>query len=264
MPVISCLMVTQPARFRFAEQAIADFAAQTHSERELVVVHDGDAAYDTTMSLLAGTLDGGLVRVVRADAGQTLGALRNAAITAAAGDFVCQWDDDDRYHPQRLALQWQALQDARADFCFLSDQLHWFPERGELFWDDWDGEPYPMNLIQGSLLGRRERMPRYPEIARGEDTGAVLDILRRGEKVVRLRDAGWCYVYVYHGGNVWSADHHLAISRAKAFSMARLLQREAMLRQRLAEYRPGFGRVRMPHASGELLMQETSGHQVSR
>ncbi len=257
-------MVTQPARIGFAAQAIVDFTVQTHRQRELVIVHDGDAELDATLSTLATKEGGAPIRVLHAGAGQTLGALRNAAIATAAGDFVCQWDDDDRYHPERLALQWQALQDASADFCFLSDQLHWFPGRGELFWDDWEGEPYPMNLIQGSLLGRRERMPRYPEIARGEDTGAVLDILRRGEKVVRLRDAGWCYVYVFHGGNVWSADHHEAISRAKAYGMARLLQRETSLRRRLAEYRPGLGRVRMPHAGGELLMQDTSGHQVSR
>jgi len=248
--MISCLMVTRPQRFELARFAIADFVAQTHAPRELVVLHDADAAFQAQLEAAAiGHVD---VRVV-CHTGGTLGRLRNAAVEAARGDYVCQWDDDDRYHPQRLALQWRALQEANADFCFLCDQLHWFPARGEIFWDDWNREAYPMNVVQGTLLGRRERMPAYPDEARGEDTGLLHAILRRGDSIARLRDAGWCYVYVYHGGNAWDAAHHAAIPRAKALRHAALLQRETVLRERLSEYRPGFGAVRFPHEAGELV-----------
>lgn len=255
--MISCLMVTQASRLGLARQAIDDFMAQTHAARELVVIHDGGGDCDAALRAAA-TNAAAPIRVARQAPGATLGRLRNAAVAEAAGDFVCQWDDDDRYHPERLTVQWSALQSARADFCFLSDQLHWFPARGEMYWDDWNGEPYPLNFVQGTLLGRRAAMPGYPELARGEDTALVRELVRRGNPITRIRDAGWCYVYVYHGGNAFDFAHHAAISQAKLYGQARLLQRESLLRRRLAEYRPGFGSVRLPHEAGALFIGEES------
>jgi len=251
--MISCLMVTQPGRLALARLAIADFAAQTHRERELLVLHDGDADLHAELERAAAT-HGAAIRVLRQPARATLGSLRNAAVVAAMGDFICQWDDDDRFHPERLALQWQALHDAQADFCFLTDQLHWFPASGDMFWDDWSRESHPFDVVQGTLLGRRSRMPRYPDAVRGEDTALLVELLRSNEKIARLRDAGWCYAYVYHGRNAFEFAHHVAISRAKALGFAALLRRERTLRQRLGEYRPGFGAVRFPHEAGHLDM----------
>jgi hypothetical protein len=95
-------------------------------------------------------------------------------------------------------------------------------------------------------------MPRYAELARGEDTDVLLKILRAGHAIARVRDSGWSSIYVYHGTNTFDAAHHAAISRAKALGQVALLQRESILRQRLAEYRPGIGAVRMPHEGGAL------------
>jgi glycosyltransferase involved in cell wall biosynthesis len=250
--MISCLMITQAPRLALARLAIGDFAAQTHADRELVVVHDGGDAFHDELRAQATTVQPAPVRILRHAPGSTLGALRNASIEAANGAFVCQWDDDDRYHPERLALQWRALNEAKADFSYLCDQLHWFPARGELYWDDWNREAYPLNVVQGSLLGRRERMPRYAELARGEDTDVLLKILRQGSIIARVRDAGWSSVYVYHGANTFDGAHHAAIARAKALGHAALVQRETLLRQRLAEYAPSLGAVRLPHEAGAL------------
>lgn len=250
--MISCLMITQASRLALARLAIGDFAAQTHVERELVIVHDGNEAFHVELSALAAKVQAASVRVLRQALGASLGALRNASVAAAAGDFVCQWDDDDRYHPERLAVQWQILVQGQADFCFLCDQLHWFPARGELYWDDWNREAYPLNVVQGSLLGRRERMPRYAELSRGEDTDVLLKILRQGSAIARVRDAGWSSIYVYHGANTFDAAHHAAIARAKSLGYASLLQREQILRQRLTEYAPPLGTLRLPHEAGAL------------
>jgi glycosyltransferase involved in cell wall biosynthesis len=250
--MITCIMITQPSRLHLARMAIGDFARQTIVDAELLVVHTGDEAFEA--ALLA-SLDEGVrcrVRLHRAESRLRLGALRNIATAVAAGDFVCQWDDDDRYHPLRLELQHDALRAQAADFCFLTDQLHWFPQRRELYWDDWSREAYPLDFIQGTLFGRRSLMPVYQEIARGEDTGLAMDILRARHRIARLGDQGWCYVYVYHGGNVFSADHHVAISASKCYSGARLLVREALLRERLAEYAPRLGALRMPWTGGGL------------
>lgn len=250
--MISCLMITQASRLALARLAIGDFAAQTHAARELVILHDGGVAFHEELSELATTMHAAPVRVLQQPSGASLGHLRNAAIDAAQGDSVCQWDDDDRYHPERLALQWRALREANASFAYLTDQLHWFPARGELYWDDWNREAYPLNVVQGTLLGLRARMPRYADLERGEDTDALLKILRRGESIARVRDAGWSSIYVYHGANTFDAAHHAAISRTKALGHAALLQREDLLRRRLAQYAPPLGPARLPHESGAL------------
>jgi glycosyltransferase involved in cell wall biosynthesis len=249
--MISCLMVTQPNRLALAARAIADFAVQTWDERELVVVHDGNHSFTAELETIAARVSAH-IRIVSEKPGRSLGTLRNAAVAAARGDFVCQWDDDDRYHRERLALQRTALDAQSADFSFLVDQLHWFPARREMYWDDWSREGHPLDLVQGTLFARRAAMPGYPDLARGEDTALVYEILRRGDRIARIRGAGWCYVYVYHGGNVFCEAHHAAISRAKSLSFASLLNREALLRTKLAEYVPPFGEVRFPHAAGVL------------
>jgi hypothetical protein len=237
---VSCLTITQPGRLAFFLRALGDFVAQTHAERDLLVLHDGGAA-------LQGELEAAVrqqapaalwpaIRIEAAAPGQTLGALRNRSLDAATGPLVCQWDDDDRFHPLRLALQLQALRAQQADACFLADQLHLFAQRRELTWDDWDAEPYPLNLVPGTLLARRDALPRYPETARGEDTALVLGLLAGGRPIARLRHAGWSYVYTYHGANTWPMGHHQSVARGKPRSAALVVGALAGLRSRLAEY----------------------------
>ena len=255
---ITCITITRPGRLPLLRLAIHDFMRQTHTERDLLVLHDGDDSFDAAVrALVAQAPADPAVRVLRVPGQQTLGALRNGATELATGDLVCQWDDDDRYHPMRLELQLRALQADNADFCFLADQLHWFAAAAEMSWDDWSREPYPLDFVQGSLLGRRALMPVYPALARGEDTSLCLSILHAGHRVTRLRDHGWCYVYVFHGGNVWTEQHHHAIARAKALSGARLLARMRTLRERLAEYEPGFGPVALRHRNGSMALTLT-------
>lgn len=165
--------------------------------------------------------------------------MRNVAVARARGEWICQWDDDDRYHPERLRLQWEHAQSEQAAVNYLVDQLHWFGP-------DWSGEFYPMNVIQGTILARRDVMPPYPDIGRGEDTLQTHALLRaeasNAFRVSRLRGMGWCYIYRYHGGNVWDAAHHRAISAVKRLDQARLLPRLALLRNRLKDYWPELPR----------------------
>jgi len=257
--MISCLMVTRETRFASLELAVGDFARQTCAERELVIVHDGDAAFDAKLKCLAATHDGAAIAVHRAPAGQTLSDLRNASIDAARGEVVCQWDDDDRYHPRRLELQFAAMRVENSEFCFLTDQLHLFAAERTMYWDDWNLEVHPLNLVQGSLLGSKAALGRYRRLGRGEDTPLILDLLRRNRRVTRLREHGYLYVYVFDGQNAWGHEHHATISAWKRFRGARLLALEPMLRARLAEYEPSLGRFVMPYETGQLVFEGVSG-----
>jgi glycosyltransferase involved in cell wall biosynthesis len=244
--MISCVCVTTGKRPALLAESVGDFCAQTYPDRELLILHDAD---DATAASVQG-LAGGMIRVVRAAPGQSLGALRNQAIAQCRGELICQWDDDDRNHPERLARQAAALQAERAVACYLVDQLHWFMPDDVLCWDDWDNEPYPLNLIQGTVLARREILPPYPALARGEDTVQTCGLLRaaarQGVPVARLRGAGWCSVYRQHDVNVWDAAHHRAISAAKHLQPARLLPLIPSLRARLGDYRPALPPLTMP------------------
>src|ERR1700676_5357033 len=140
--MISCFTVTQEGRLAGLARAIADFCGQSARERELVIVHDGGRGLHQGVLRLASERDDAAINVVQVGAGQTLGALRNAAVAAARGNYVCQWDDDDRYHPRRLDAQLEALRAAKSDCSFLSDQLHLFAAAREMYWDEWHEEPY--------------------------------------------------------------------------------------------------------------------------
>ena len=213
--MISCLCVTRARRMALLAEAVADFVGQSHDARELVLLHDGDGLDHADIVALAARYPQAAIRVVQSAPGQSLGALRNHG--AAVG--------------------------------YLVDQLHWFTAEDALFWDDWDSEPFPLNLIQGSILARRDIMPPYPDLPRGEDTLHTHRMLRlaatEGFGVSRLRGAGWCYIYRHHGQNVWNEAHHRAISQAKRLSAARLLPRLADLRARLAEYQPALPELRI-------------------
>jgi len=243
--LISALTVTRAGALPRLATSFDDLAHQAGVEVELVVVHDGDAAFDAAVALLAQRA-GLRATVERSDAGRTLGELRNRAVALARGDLVAQWDDDDRHHPERLVRQAAALAAADASFAFLTDQLHWFPAHGALYWEDWSVEAYPLDFVQGTLVGRRDRMPSYPAQRRGEDTALCLEIAAAGLPIARVRDAGWSYVYTFHGDNAFPAPHHLAMAQAKHLSDARILGREHTLRRRLAEYVPPLPAVVVP------------------
>jgi glycosyltransferase involved in cell wall biosynthesis len=251
--MISCFTVTQEGRLPSLARAVADFSGQTARERELVILHDGGPAFHEGVLKLAREHDAARIDVVRVPGGQTLGALRNAAIDAARGAYVSQWDDDDRYHPLRLEVQLDALRAAKSEASFLCDQLHFFAQAREMYWDDWYDAPYPLNFVPGTLLARRESLARYPDRRRGEDTRLAVAMLRQGWKFARVREQGYLYVYVFDGRNTFDHAHHAAISLYRRFRGARLVRLEAPLRRHLADYDPPLGAFSMPYVGGKLV-----------
>lgn len=206
VPLVSCLMVTRgglfPARF-----AIDCFVRQTYERRELVVVCD---APDTPIETYCRALNDARIRFVYpAQTGKRLGELRNLSLQAARGEWVCQWDDDDLYHPMRIAAGMAVALTMQAQALFLSRWLLWSPHEhliaisGEREWE-------------GSMLAQRDKVPRYPELARGEDT-AVAHALLSGDRSVLL-DAPWLYTYIWTGRNTWGDAHMRAIWNAASFN----------------------------------------------
>lgn len=258
--MISCLTVTQTGRLPELSRAVSCFLGQTFPQRELVIVHDGDAPFHYAVRQLLGiNCDNSLFQVHQAPSGLSLGELRNLAVELASYPLVCQWDDDDLYHPRRLEIQFAYLRLQGANFCFLTDQLHLFEDTRLLYWDDWNIETPPMNLIQGTLLGEKSLMGQYPALAKGEDTPLVMDLVRRKNKIAALGGMGWIYIYAYTGKNVWEKEHHEAISRWKHMDSARLQQHKSLMDSRLREYNTPFGAVNMPCGDQLLPLHIGSG-----
>lgn len=258
MLLISCLTVTQPDRLDELGRSIRCFSLQTYANREMVIVHDGSAGFHRKLLELIAGWPRDRFRLVRADARQRLGELRNLAVARARGELVCQWDDDDLNHPERLKMQYEHLVRESGDFCFFTDQLHWFRNTGEFFWDDWNIEPYPMNLIQGTLMGRRDMLTDYPALDRGEDTAVLQALSGQGARLVALSGFGYLYIYVYSGKNTWDLAHHGAISAWKRLRREALHARRNELTRYLKEYELPVTEARFPHDTGDMVIDLAS------
>jgi hypothetical protein len=195
-PLVSCLCVTRN-RVSFLARSIKCFNEQTYDDRELVVVYESDDI--ETMRYLKSQGNATLKTIeVAADPKKTLGELRNISIESCAGDYICQWDDDDWYRQDRLAVQMEALLDSDKPACVLSRWLCIDVENKMAFMGR-------KRAWEGSLLCEKAQMISYPNKARGEDTCVVEAMLSKQQLV--LLDRPEIYVYTFHGDNTWSRAH---------------------------------------------------------
>jgi glycosyltransferase involved in cell wall biosynthesis len=200
---VSCLMVTRD-RLELARLSVACFLRQTWPRKELIVLDE--SADERLRSWIASRADP-RIRVFRVPSEETLGELRNRAIDVATGDFVCQWDDDDLQHPARLELAFAAMAATATSTSLLAHEMMWMPLHQRLCIASANPRPH-----ENTLLTRREFAPRYPALARGEDTPAVERLLQ-AERAVLLA-VPQLYMYVIHGRNTWDAAHAESIWEA--------------------------------------------------
>jgi glycosyltransferase involved in cell wall biosynthesis len=194
-PLVSALMVTRE-RPALAACAIECFRRQTWNRRELLILDDGP---DDTLAEHVRGLDDPRIRILRLPPeNQPLGALRNRAVAEAAGELVCQWDDDDLSHPARISAQMAALRAQDGDACVLGRETLWWPRGQRVAFSR-------ARLWESSLLARRGSLPPYPELRRGEDTPVVESLSAAGRLAVL--DEPRLMVYLIHGRNTFGGEH---------------------------------------------------------
>lgn len=220
-PLISCLMITKD-RLALAKRSIQCFADQTYPRLELVVVSEGDRWYRAALERHVEEHAVERVRFVRAEPGTPLGGLRNISLESADGDIVCQWDDDDCNHPDRILYQADQLIAQQGRACFLTDHLQFLERERLLFWIDWTMSGRitdERQLFPGTVMMFRDDRFRYPESGpyarRGEDSVMIAD-LYRNVPVTKLSGMGHLYLYDFHGRNTFSRDHHYRITSCSA------------------------------------------------
>jgi len=189
-------------RRRFVGQSIRYFLRQDYPERELIIVDDGE---DAVVDLVP---EDRRIRYLRLDQRTSVGAKRNLACEASAGDLIAHWDDDDWMAPTRLSLQVSALLDSGAQACGARDLLHYRLEQG----DAWLYQPRPHELETAgcTLLYRRATWAKqhFRDINVGEDSAFMSGIPR--EQVQALPDASF-YVALIHSHN--TSSKHLTDAR---------------------------------------------------
>lgn len=97
-PLVTAVMITgkSPDRRELALAAVRDFQAQTYPRRELLAINDSGTPWFSDVLT---------VREIVLQRRASLGELRNVATNNALGDLIIQWDDDDRYRNDRIAVQ---------------------------------------------------------------------------------------------------------------------------------------------------------------
>jgi glycosyltransferase involved in cell wall biosynthesis len=198
-PLVSCLAVTanRPALLR---RAVRCFNRQTYPHRELVVLDDGDA--DLSPALQDVPSEQLRYHRIPRQPENVLGALRNRTLDLAEGTYLAQWDDDDWYHADRLAVQVAALEEG-ADACALAATLMHLGTEGFLL------HPYVGHLkggVPGTIVHRRDDALRYPAQRRAEDS-VYLDAWR-AHRYVELPDThAHLFIRTFHGANTWEVSH---------------------------------------------------------
>lgn len=213
LPKVSCLVVTAD-RGALLRRSVRCYLDQSWPNKELVVVDDGEEDLTELLQMVPGE-ELNYVKLEK-NPENTLGKLRNISLEEASGDFLAQWDDDDWYHPERLAVQARNLMQGH-DACCLSGALMHLMEEPYL------QHPYVGYLsegIPGSIMHRNDGEIRYPHTRRAEDT-----VYLKAWKRKRYRQLSDRYSYLmircFHGDNTWERDHFVRRIRN---SPLRLLQ----------------------------------------
>lgn len=105
-PSVSVILPTYD-RTDVLGRAIESVLSQSYSDFELIVV---DSSGDETQAIVEGFDDDRIIYLYQEPAG--LGAARNLGIEKAQAEFIALQDDDDVWHPEKLATQMEAFERA--------------------------------------------------------------------------------------------------------------------------------------------------------
>lgn len=240
LPTITCVTVTQ-GRVELLKKAIRCYTHQSFINKNMVIVSQGTQEDNRRIRDHLRDLNRADISFYEAPSDLSLGAMRNLSCEIATGDIICQWDDDDLYHPDRMMLQYNVLRsDSNRVASLYCDFLKYFMTTGEVYWCDWSGEPLPTHrFLCGSVMFYKSMFGMYSTFypqegsqSRVEEDLHILDKLQSKGQLGPVW-AGWHYIYVYHGGNVYDIEHHrLTLDTTwgkKILSVEQLLERRSLL-----------------------------------
>lgn len=215
LPKICCVMATN-GRIDCIKKSVYCYLNQTYSNKSLLILSQGTESVNQEIQCYLKSLSREDIQFFTAPQNLSLGGLRNTLVEMSQGDIICQWDDDDLYHPLRLITQYNCLRSNSGNVASLyCDFLKYFENSQELYWCDWSSNPVPSNrYLCGTVMFHKEVFAKFPIFY--PDHGSqchVEEDLNALQKLVSIGSigpvfAGYQYVYVYHGKNTYDIDHH--------------------------------------------------------
>jgi glycosyltransferase involved in cell wall biosynthesis len=198
-PLISCLCVTHN-KPDLLLRAIRCFRSQTYANKELVILYETNDV--ETAGVVESLHEPNIYSVaINPSPRLTLGELRNESIRQCHGEYFCQWDDDDWYHPSRLEIQFNAIQRSGKQASALT---HW------LLFDTLTEKAYCSHrrIWEGSLMCQTNialTQIKYPPYGRGEDNQFIAEL--NAHYAISHVPLPMLYVYTYNGSNTWDYSH---------------------------------------------------------
>ena len=202
MDKVSCITVTRD-RVSLLKTCISHFKKQTYDNKELIIVYyNTDKETELFLKENKDELnkDNVFFYMFVEDEGLFLGATRNFAVSKATGNWVMVWDDDDWYSENRIEKQLKFCIENDLDACTLKSILIFSNKYQKLkvSFERYEG-------WEGSLICRKDSMPKYKNLKVGEDT-PVLQKLIDDNVMTTLFDPD-LYVYIFHDANT-SGNRH--------------------------------------------------------
>lgn len=236
-PKISCVTVTN-GRVALLKKAIHCYLSQTYGNKELIVLSQGSNEVNIQIRAHIDSLQRRDIQFISADPKMSLGAMRNLSIELTTGEVICQWDDDDLYHPFRLSNQFHRLSQGAIAACY-RQHLKYYLHTGEMYWIDWSIEKQEFErYLPGTIMFWKQIFYNsynklYPEVGeccgREEDLCLLQRFLNEG-KIADVDD-GHQYTYVYHGNNIYWLEHHNLVLAKRVFNNDELLARKSLLEE---------------------------------
>ncbi len=128
--LISCIMATRPGRIGMAQRALINFHDQTYPDKELIIASSHRFNMPDELAHLAVAPN---VRWVGMDKQSTVADCMTKGFQVSSGEWVTFWDDDNLWHPRRLARQVFAVEDAKEHPCLIRDNMLAFLDTREIF-----------------------------------------------------------------------------------------------------------------------------------
>lgn len=237
---VSCTVVNTTGRFHLLKKSVQCYLNQTYPNKELVIISQAEES-DQIKEWIE-SLNRDDVLFFEAPPSISLGEMRNTSIEIARGDVICQWDDDDWYHSDRISYQYDLLlSTTSASACCYSTFLKYFKEEKVMYVCDWSGEGKFGKFLSGAVMFYKKYYHEYecrfyPEFGdqchTEEDLNVLKKLIEKGDIIPALKPSH--YVYIYHGLNTYDRFHHeLALDvkdgRKSVMSKSELIRHKEIL-----------------------------------